>query len=293
MAGKNGLSGYKQNLEVQVLEGLVNGDLGVMQQGRTYPGRVKGVDGNSLCECAINPTHCFRTVSQRQLSVPTRFLSEHKAIPAGDDMFDNLFTSTTGALGDLTPGSGRGVVFNDANVNQERRRIYDMVLIAMRASIDVSIVDAFSPAAGSIDVATLQQNVANFAAEYISFKLYHSADRQDPFVDSTQLAYILRPRGNYLLVPPIKWIDRDPAMELIVDVAEFGGNQGNAPEMINTLRDLEGEASVTIDCLFVPDPEICPDLWPGELCPRDRIANTPYYSGRIQSARRALKALVK
>jgi hypothetical protein len=291
------MSGYKSNLEVQVLEGLVTGDLAVLQQGRTYPGGP--VDGNKLCECAINPTHCFRTVSQRQLSVATRFLSDRRAIAAGDDIFSTLFNSASGALGAIAV-NGPGVIFNDANDNVERRRIYDMVLIAMRASIDVQLTDAFAPAAGSIDIASLQDSVEAFAAEYLSFKVYHSADRADPFVDSTQLKYILRPRGGdrgagspYLLVPPVKWIDRDPAMEILVSGAEKGAAAGAAPTLQNTVRDMDGTASITIDCLFVPDPEVCPDLWPGQLCPKESIANTPWYTGKIQSARRQLKSLVK
>jgi hypothetical protein len=295
---KNGMAAYKSALETQVLEGLVTGDLGVLQPGRGGPSGAS--DGNKLCECAINPTHCYRTVSQRSLSVPTRFLSQQRVIPAGNNFFADLFNSAAGAFGTTLTANGPGVIFNDANVNTERRRIYDMVMIALRASINVKMSDATAVAAGAIDVSSLQTQIEEFAAEYIGFKIYHSADRADPWVDTTQLKYILRPNGGdqgpggpYLLVPPVKWIDRDPAMELVMVGAEKGGAAGSEPWLESNVRDFDGTASITIDALFVPDPDVCPDLWPGKLCPKENIANTPYYTGKIQSAKRALKSLVK
>lgn len=254
-----------------------------LQQGRVINGAMP--DGADVCGCAINPTHCFRTVSQRSLNVPTRFLSEDLSIAAGDDLFDTLFTSINGALGDITPGSGSGVVFNSANGAQaERARVYDLVLIAVRSDITVLLDDATAVGAGAIDVSAVQSRLEELANEFIALKVFHASDPADPWIDHTNLRYFQRPPGQFVLVPPVKFIDRDPYMEIVCDVAEKGGAAGGAPVFTFPARDLQGCACVTVEAIFIPDPSQCSDLWPGELCPRDTIANTATYKGTISSA---------
>jgi len=299
MPGRNGNYSQEQHI-LQQAEGVISGVQAMMakpvQQGRVYPGGVR-VNGKDLCDCAINPTHCYRTVSQRSLSVPTRFLSAIAAVPnlpAAADIFAALFYGTaSAALGLQVPGTP-GVIFNDANVQLQRQRVYNLVLLAIRANVTVLLSDAEPVAVGAINVSTLQSRLEELAMEYINLKVYHSSDRNDPWIDNTNLQFFQREPGDYQLVPPVMWIDRDPAMELNIAVAEggvagAGSGFGTAPVYTLPLRDLEGVASVTVECLFIPDPYSCPDLWPGQLCPRDMIGNTPDYSGNIISAKRAIK----
>jgi hypothetical protein len=262
-----------------------------LQQGRLLPGGGT-VDGKQVCECAINPTHCFRTVSQRSLSTPTRFVSTQEGVPnitAGTDIFAELFTNIGGAVF-LFPGETEKF-FNDADVQKDRQRVYDLVLIAIRSEVNVQLMDAEPVAAGAINVSTLQSRLEELALSLIDLKVYHSADRNDPWIDKTNLGYFSRPRGEYVMVPPVMWVDRDPVMSLQMGVPEFTGGAANTSAYVglkNSVRDLEGIAEITVECLYIPDPYTCPDLWPGQICPRDMVGNTPDYRGKIASAVRKL-----
>lgn len=263
-----------------------------LQQGRIYPGGT--IDAKDLGSCCINSTHCYRTVSQRSLSVPTRFVGVQNGappnIPAGVDIFNRLFSDTGGSIA-LQPGQTE-LFFNNANTQSQRARVYDLVLIAVRSEVQVMLLDGEPVAVGSIDVSNFQAQVEKLANMLLQLKVYHAADRADPWIDKTNIGYFSRPSGQYQLVPPVMWIDRDPVMSIQVAEPEFIGglqNLNNAYDgMTSNVRDLEGVANITIECLFVPDPYTCPDLWPGQLCPRDMIANTPDYKGKIASAVRRI-----
>jgi hypothetical protein len=255
------------------------------QPNRAYPAS----PNSRLCECAINPTHCFRTVSQRGLNVPTRFLSQGQIIAAGDNLWEYLFFNpATGAFGPVGVTVQQGVTFLDANatggVFPERSRIYDLVLFALRADVTVLIADAAPFGAGNINVSTLQARLEEAALQYIYFKSYYSSDRSEPWIDRTSLSYFNRPNGEYVLIPPVKYIEREPSCELGIAPAEKGTAAQLDIQFPN--RDVHAQASIIIDALFMPDPNTCPDVWPGEICPRETIGNTPWYKGVIENARR-------
>jgi len=250
--------------------------------------------GDEFCECVVNPTHCFRTVSQRSLNVPTTFASAiivTPNIPAGGLIFGSLFLGVTGCLGGQLSG-GPGLVFNDANVQAQRQRINQLVLYAIRAEVTVTLIDASPVAAGAIDVSTIQSRVEAMAYDYLALKVYHTADRNDPWIDNTNLGYFHRPKGVFLPIPPVKWIERDPAMEILVTSPTFTAGVNIAPGAANTApllpspRDLNASATVVVECLFAPDPEVCPEIWAGMLCPPGEIGNTPGYTGHILTAKR-------
>jgi hypothetical protein len=253
------------------------------QMNRTYPAPANA----SLCECAINPSHCYRTISQRSLSVVTRFagaqISGPPNFPSGFDIFTSMTISGQGCI---PSANVQPMVFNDANNATDRRRIYDLVLFAMRASVNVKMLDASVAAVQEVaDVSTLLQELAQTAYDYVKLTTFHTADRQEPWFDCT-LGYLCRPFGQFVLVPPLKWVDRDPAMQLELVPAEYGAGAGGWPSMTATIRPFDGTMSIVVECLYLPDPETCPDIWPGELCPKESIGNTPWYRGAIETARR-------
>ena len=73
---------------------------------------------NSCCL----PTHCFRTVSQRSLNVPTRFSSQLVATGAGVDCIPGIITDVgTGAFPGLGLLTDEEFFFNNANIQRNGR----------------------------------------------------------------------------------------------------------------------------------------------------------------------------
>ena len=298
MASKSGMS-LAGNYEQQALhvlgqlsgaiEGLTPAGprrvLHPLQQGRFTTGN--GMP-DSHC-CAVVPTHCFRTVSQRSLSTPVNFTSQQQSgppnIPSGTDLYAALINSAQGALPGVT-AAGPGIIFNNANVQDERARIYDLVLIGIRAVVTATIVDA-TPSATQTSLCAdeLQSRVEEITSEYVTLKVYHTADRNDPWIDETPLKYFMRENDEFLPVPPVKWIDRDPAMELGIRNSDFGANAGAIPAFSSSVHDFDGTLNILVESLFIPDPDSCGPYWPGELCAKDMVANTKGYKGGIPSAK--------
>ena len=256
------------------------------QQGRVVPSR------DDLCGC-INETHCDRTVSQRSLSVISTFMGRPSAvgppnIAIGANMFDALFRS---ALQGAAPGT---ITFNDANNNTERQKINQLVLFAVRAKVNVLLLDASALTLSAIDVSNLQHQLERMALQYYELKVFHTADTSDPWVDRTPLSYFAPENGDYVIIPPVKWVNRDPSMELSYAGAQFGAGAGFPVDLTSSVRSFEGQASISIETLWMPDPNMCgAPAWPNNICPKDKIANTPQYSGKIDTAKSLLAALGK
>jgi hypothetical protein len=273
---------------IRSMSGVMSGLSSMIQQATPQPLQ-QGRPG-VLGEC-VNPTHCYRTVSQRSLSVPTRFTTFGTRNLSGT-IYNNLMTTVGGLMGNVSSGI-RSRTFNSANVQKDRQRVYDLVLIAIRSEINVQLMDEAPIGPGSINIDTLQSRLEELINQTIMLRVFHTADQKDPWIDSTNIGYFQRPRGEYQLVPPVMWTGRDPVMEIsVAPPPEF---TGGAPStsfyqgLINFTRtQTVGTAMLTIECLFIPDPYSCPDAWPGHLCPRDKIGNTPDYTGQIESARRRI-----
>jgi hypothetical protein len=270
---------------IQQMKGAISGLIpggtpGVvsLQQG-DYP------DAEGCC----TPAHCMRTVSQRSLNTSTRFSSDLVAYAPGTP--GGLLTSLISdpALGalpgiDLEPDS---FVFNNANVQDERSRINNLVLIGIRATIQVQVLDASPVAAGAIDLCSYGSYLEDLISRHLFLSIYHMADRKDPWVDQTSIGYFMR-HGKFFPVPPLKWIDRDPAMALSLKEIEFGNDPGAAtgiPFVDSPPRSLNAKLNIDVDALYIPDPDACGPYWPGTLCPKEAVGNTPYYTGNIKTAR--------
>lgn len=278
----------EESILIQQMSGLVEqataASIETNQQGRTVP-----MPGD-LCGC-INDTHCDRTVSQRSLSVISNFLGDPFGTPniaIADNIFIELFLdSVQGAV----PGT---ITFNDANNSIQRQKINQLVLFAIRAEVNVVLMDASPIAVGAIDVSNLQERLENLAYQYLHLKVFHTADTSDPWIDATPLSYFAREKGDYVLIPPVKWVNRDPTMQLGFAGAAFGTGAGELPEVVSSVRAFEGTASVSIETLWMPDPNMCDaPSWPNRVCDRNMIANTPQYAGKIDTAKALLSALAK
>jgi len=232
------------------------------------------------CENALVPTHCLRTVSQRSLSAPVNFLGSPVHIPAGTDVFAALVTAPgTGCLPGVGTGGTAPIVFHDANVQAQRQRVDELVLWGARAELSVQ-AQAGLGGAVPFNQGEYVNSVRDFMLDYIVFRVFHTSDRNEPWVDSTPLRYLHRKPGNFLAMPPVLWKDRDPRMELDVRVADFGAAAGALPTVQLGSIDIDAQASILFETLWIPNPDYCGSYWPGTICPKKHVANMPGYVGK-------------
>lgn len=246
------------------------------------PGRMPDAE----CAC-VTPTNCFRSVSQRSLNVPTIFSSAFVTIPANTDFLPVLISGAiTGAVPNITDDPRTSVVFNNANQNDQRARIEDMVLFGLRATVNVMVLDASPVAAGAINT-NLNTYLENIISQSLYVSLFHRSDKRDPWMDQTQLAYF-RKEKRFWPVPPLKWLGRDPAMVLSLRANPFGNDSTlvtGLPTVRSTVREFDMKVDINVEALFLPDPKTCGPYWPGKLCPKNTIGLTPYYDGKTDRGR--------
>lgn len=288
MAGKYSSSDYMDAQALQVMGQLSGAIEGLIpQQGRRpiHPLQQNAIGAGGAPDlncCAVVPTHCFRTVSQRSLSTPVKWNSDPITIIPGNNFLTSLLTGAGGAMFGAVL-NGAGIVFNDANVQLQRQRVYELVLIAVRARVDITLMDATDIATQTdVNLGKLAKQLSRLASEYINLRIYHTADRNDPWVDDTPLTYFWRENHEFLPVAPVRWIDRDPAMELRLRGADFQAGVftavGGLPQQLSS-RDVLAACTIVVESLFIPDPDVCGAYWPGELCPPDNIGNRPNFPG--------------
>ncbi len=248
------------------------GRMTTLQEGRMGPGDA---------QCCASLTSCMRSVSQRSLSEQVRFSSEQSTVTAGTNILTLISSLTLGAV----PGIGLerdSFVFNDSNVNPERARIEDLVLLATRAKIRVWAVDAEPIAAGAINVGDLANELEDIIGDTIHLSLFHTSDDADPWMDQTPLSYFRNDNEDFLPVPPLKWWGRDPRMALSTRAIEFGEDPSidtGIPLYVSSVRDIDFKLDISIESIWIPDPDICGDFWPGMICPREHVGLTDYYQG--------------
>jgi hypothetical protein len=247
-----------------------------LQSGWAETGRAPG-----SCENAIVPTHCLRTVSQRSLSTPNTFLSLQNHIPAGVNVFDALITNAvTGALPGVALGGTAPIIFNSANIQAQRQRVDELVLIGARAKVSLQLQAGDGGPVVPFNQGNYKEAVEDFIRQYVVFRIYHTADQNEPWVSDTPLKYVDRPDGEFLAMPPVLWKDRDPRMELDVRVADFGAGAGQLPVLSNTAVDLDAQCTILFETLWIPSPDHCGNYGPGSMCPKTHVANAPGYVGR-------------
>jgi len=245
------------------------------------PGMQKG----EACECVMPPTHCFRSSSQRSMDTPVTFMSSAELVPATVDAWPVLVQNAlTGLLqGQGTTGTGQGVVFHDADNNAQRERIANLVLMALRAKVTVysqwALVDGVLPM-NPIDLGEWSDSFEQAILDFVGVEVFSTSDRSEPWVSFTPLAYFCRPDNLFVPLPWVLWRDRDPACRLIDRPAEQNnGPIGVAeyPEIRLDNATLDYQAFITIESLWIPNPDVCGPYWPGELCPPHLVANTPSF----------------
>lgn len=281
-------------VEMEILDvlGSMKGAINGLIPGSPGTPTIHPLQGGQMtapeCACVV-PTHCFRSVSQRSLNVTTRFASQRVSVVPGAP--GGILTAL---ISDPATGAVPGVdlvndsfVFNDANVQNQRGRINDLVLLALRATVQVEVLDASALAAGNIDLCAFGKYLERMVGRNLYISLFHMADRKDPWMDKTNLGYFMRD-GKFWPVPPLKWINRDPAMALSLRALDFGNDPGagaGVPLVDSSVRTLDVKLDLDIEAIYIPDPKACGSYWPGTICPKETIGNTQWYNGGIKTAR--------
>jgi hypothetical protein len=240
-----------QEARVSAVAGAVGGLVTQAQQRATH-----GVD-LAFAASRLAPSRfdrytpqlsCYRTVSQRSLSVPTTFMSAEYRPAEGwggslASHFYELLSSPT--YGAVQPDAGRDTTrFFDANRQTERARIAGMVLIGMRVKIGVKLWWGGSGPYVEVDdvsAGELPNQLADLVRDNLRIAIYHTADdlsntgaivalppnaaaqKAEPWVDWTPLRYFDRADGEFVPVPPLLWPtrNRDPNMQITPYPAEF------------------------------------------------------------------------
>jgi hypothetical protein len=264
---------------IEKVEGLIT----LEQRKETKSLQSGYVDGRWIGapENVGQPVHCLRTVSQRSLSVPVSFLSNHVTPIAGSDIFAAVVTDPTdGAIPNAGLGGTNPARFYDANVQAERQRVDELVLYAMRAKVSAQATAAPGGPGTPFNYGRYAKTLEDMVKMYCVVRCYSTADSADPWWDDTPLYYFDRPRGEFIYVPPVYWRDRDPHCELDVRPADFGGAAGALPELATADNPLDVQLSILIESLWTPNPEACGKFWPGAMCPTKHIKGTPGYRGK-------------
>ena len=249
---------------------------------------------------AIPPAQCWRTVSQRTLSHPIAWLGA-PLIPAPGG---NPYVATMQAL-ELpsealvdrnSTDTDQIVQFYDNNSDTERGRIEGLVLIGIRAHMVVAqagFEDIFSGPSRRNNA--WSRAIPAFAEHYLSFRITHTVGRTDPWVNDTPMIYIARPDRHFVTVPPLIWSARNVHAEWINRVPDFQPSGDESPTLAvlsANVIDYPATASLLVEGLFVPDPDICPDLWPGMWCPPQAIRGHRQYDPEYYKVRRQKLAQV-
>lgn len=224
------------------------------------------------CSCQ---THCYRSVSQRTLSVPRRFCVSID-VGASVDLIAPIMTALGIVAGNLT-APGTGPIFYDANNGIERQQIEDLVWIATRTYCCTNVVQTVppDPGGGVGDVASLTDwdglNAALccYILAQVGISWFWSSDRRSPIVDFTNLGYFSRPTGEFVPQPATQWTDRDQAAFLLAN--NSFNDQANLCSLNGPPVPSHVDLMIVIEGLWITNPYVCGDDWPGSLCGPSKV----------------------
>ncbi len=259
---------------------------------------------------AIPPAHCWRSVSQRTLSHPLAWLGTF-TVDDGINIYQGamqgLELPSLELVDPNTTDTDQIVNFYDNDSDDERGAIEGMVLIGLRGRLVVANCGLTTDPQGPSPPppVTRRENawtqaIPDFAKHYLAFRLTHVADRRAPWVSDTLWAYMDRPSRGFVAVPPLIWNRRNVRGELVNRVPDFGGTPPGTPGptlgLTTSFEAHQATISAVIEGLFVPDPEHCPNEWPGLWCPPQairghRLYDPDYYALRRQKIDLAQMAL--
>lgn len=243
----------------------------VMPLQSGFIGRNTGKTAADACECAITTVQsCYRSSSQRSLSTPYRLQSDPVIVAAGADIFTGLLVTLFG-LGLPT------VEIYNANNNVDRQRIQDLVLIGFRIRPNISAVP--NGAVDSHDTRGMETVLRRWLGMFAKVEIFHSADTRDPWVFDTLWSYFDRENSGqeiFLPIPPVRWRGRDAKVQLSVRPADFSApaaGGGGYPQGVNGVSQaVVAWSEVEVETLWILDPDICGQYWPGELCAPELVS---------------------
>ncbi len=249
---------------------------------RGAPGRINtlGMSPDPYIKCGIS-THCFRSISQRGLTFNRRLCASLLVIPSVD-----MIAGLIALLGITGFDQQGGTPLFDANNAIERQQTTGLVWIATRAAICTSVRTTAPPnpqgSPGSAnrlnDWDGLELALKCYLLAQLGLSWYNSSDRRDPLVEFQNLMYFSRASGLYIPHPAMMYPrpstscedgkDRDPSAFL---EARTAFNTGllctlQSPAIVTLIQVI-----VEISTLWVPDPRVCGNDWPGYLCDKSTI----------------------
>lgn len=252
--------------------GLLGGLVQDMQQDMVtslQPGHmpISGKNAEQACECAFSTAHCYRSSSQRSLGTPFTIMGDNLAMGPGSSLF-----------GLLTAGLNLGVnpvVIYNADNNRDRERIEDLVLVGLWVWTNI-IVDSPDGNTGS-----LSARIAEFVNAFLTLRVQYTSDTRDLWVSDTLVSYFDRGQGGpwrgkraFVPLPPVRWEGRDAKIEIDVRPADFvaSGAVVDFPVLTVPQGLSNVHAEIQVDGLWITDPRLCGQYWPGELCPPELIS---------------------
>lgn len=250
---------------------------------RGAPGRVNtlGMSPDPYLACGIT-THCYRSISQRGLTFTRRLCANLLAL-AGSDLVGGL----VGVLGITTFDQTGGVPLFNADNALERQQTTGLVWLATRAGICTSVRTASPPIASGgspgsqnrlQDWDGLERALGCYMLSQLGLSWYNSSDRRDPYVEFENLLYFSRPDGGFVPHPAMYYPRPTPACEDHKDRDPSAFLEIRPSFNTDLLCALQSPAITTltqiiveIDTLWVPDPRVCGNDWPGHLCDKTTI----------------------
>lgn len=251
---------------------------------------------NPAPDVAIPPAHCWRSVGKRTLSHPIGWSAIAGLIPFGGKVPYVGVIEPMGLpdlpLTDLNTTLTRQIApFWDNDSATDRGAIEDMVLIGIRARMVLAMAGKQETIGGVFRRSNeWARALPQFMGHYLSFRTTHTAGRRDPWINDTPLAYIDRLDQAFISVPPLIWNTRDTTAEWVTRVPDFNSSATPTP----TLSQIAGgdpvvipaTGSLFVEGLFVPDPDRCPDNWPGLWCPPQAIRGHRLFDPDFYARRR-------
>ncbi|GAG50984.1 unnamed protein product [marine sediment metagenome] len=170
------------------------------------------------------------------------------------------------------------IVIYDANVQADRERIQGLVCIGLRTNTTVSLQQTAGltvpPGLLNVNPDMMAKRLARMVNSFVSLRIQHSSDTQDPWVSDTLLEYWDRPaHESFLPIPPVRWRGRDARMTLQARVADFPAPlAADYPEVTTTAYRYQGQLTIKVESLWIPDPAYCGRYWPGEICAPKQVS---------------------
>lgn len=238
---------------------------------------LRGSLGNPILNKACVITHCYRSISKRALVFTRNICSGARNFVTGTGAVTADLLTGMG-FGSPVVGEGQGITIYDSNAERERGQVENMVLVALRVNCcvgitDLAVTETIPGGPTSVNVTTdfngQQEALCCAILTQTGLRIFNSNDTKDPWVDFTNLLYFAGP--DFVPVPPLKYVDRDQRIFFEAREPFYPAGLGTVCPIIFGGNTFAASMVLSFQAIFLPDPRLCGDDWPGRLCPEDMI----------------------